>query len=395
MSTVILKFGGSSVADNIKLNIVADKIISLKEEFDNIVVVVSAQGKTTDKLLKEAQELSAIPNEREVDMLISTGEQVTAAKLSILLNRKGYKTISLTGWQAGICTNNVHKSAKIEQICPDKIKKELEEGYIVVVAGFQGINKENEITTLGRGGSDTTAVALQAGLSADKCYIFSDVDGIYSADPNIIKVAKKLSEISFEEMREISDAGAKVLHNRCIEIGNKFDCNIIAKSTFTNDEGTTICKKIENSEIKGIVKNDKLVRIKILGEMNNKIDKVIEIYQKLLNENIIPEYLKNNEKERLNLEIRVQKAECKKVLELLETEYSDYDITQNEIAKLSIVGYAITQDNKVLNKVITILQNYRIGILDINLTQSKIEIILEDIENSIVEELHQELIKIN
>ena len=392
MSTVILKFGGSSVADNIRLNIVAEKIISLKEEFDNIVVVVSAQGKTTDKLLKEAQELSAIPNEREVDMLISTGEQITAAKLSILLNRKGHKTISLTGWQAGIYTNNVHKSAKIEQICPDKIIKELEKGNIVVVAGFQGINEENEITTLGRGGSDTTAVALQAALNAEKCYIFSDVDGIYSADPNMIKVAKKLSEISFDEMQEIADAGAKVLHNRCIQIGNKFNCNIVAKSTFSDNVGTIICKKIENSEVKGIVKNDKLVKIKIVGDIH-KTDKVIEIYQKLLNENSIPEYFHNTEQEKMNLELRVTKAESEKVLELLETKYPEYDVTQSEMIKLSIVGYAITQDNKVLNKVIHILQQNKIEVLDINLTQSKIEIVLEkDIENRILEELHRELI---
>ena len=392
MSTVVLKFGGSSVADNIRLNIVAEKIISLKEEFDNIVVVVSAQGKTTDKLLKEAQELSAIPNEREVDMLISTGEQITAAKLSILLNRKGHKTISLTGWQAGIYTNNVHKSAKIEQICPDKIIKELEKGNIVVVAGFQGINEKNEITTLGRGGSDTTAVALQAALNAEKCYIFSDVDGIYSADPNMIKVAKKLSEISFDEMQEIADAGAKVLHNRCIQIGNKFNCNIVAKSTFSDNGGTIICKKIENSEVKGIVKNDKLVKIKIVGDIH-KTDKVIEIYQKLLNENSIPEYFHNTEQEKMNLELRVTKAESEKVLELLETKYPEYDVTQSEMIKLSIVGYAITQDNKVLNKVIHILQQNKIEVLDINLTQSKIEIVLEkDIENRILEELHRELI---
>ena len=392
MSTVILKFGGSSVADNIRLNIVAEKIISLKKEFDNIVVVVSAQGKTTDKLLKEAQELSAIPNERDVDILISTGEQITAAKLSILLNRKGHKTISLTGWQAGIYTNNVHKSAKIEQICPDKIIKELEKGNIVVVAGFQGINEENEITTLGRGGSDTTAVALQAALNADKCYIFSDVDGIYSADPNMIKVAKKLSEISFDEMQEIADAGAKVLHNRCIQIGNKFNCNIVAKSTFSDNGGTIICKKIENSEVKGIVKNDKLVKIKIVGDIH-KTDKVIEIYQKLLNENSIPEYFHNTEQEKMNLELRVTKAESEKVLELLETKYPEYDVTQSEMIKLSIVGYAITQDNKVLNKVIHILQQNKIEVLDINLTQSKIEIVLEkDIENRILEELHRELI---
>ncbi len=206
MNTVVLKFGGTSVADNIKLNVVAEKVINLKEKAKNVVVVVSAQGKTTNQLIKEAQELSAIPEEREMDMLLSTGEQITASKLSILLNRMGYPTISLTGWQAGIMTNSIHASAKVEQICTDRIEKELEKGKIVVVTGFQGIDKQQDITTLGRGGSDTTAVALQVALNADKCYIFSDVDGIYSADPNMITVAKRLDEISFDEMQEVADS---------------------------------------------------------------------------------------------------------------------------------------------------------------------------------------------
>ena len=196
MNTVILKFGGSSVADNIKLNVVAEKVISLKKEAKNVVVVVSAQGKTTNQFIKEAQELSAIPEEREMDMLLSTGEQITAA-------------ISLTGWQAGIRTNAVHTSAKIEQICIDRIEQELQKGKIIVVAGFQGLNEKQDITTLGRGGSDTTAVALQVALKADKCYIFSDVDGIYSADPNMITMAKRLDEISFDEMQEIADSRGK------------------------------------------------------------------------------------------------------------------------------------------------------------------------------------------
>lgn len=206
MNTVVLKFGGTSVADNIKLNVVAEKIISLKEEAKNIVVVVSAQGKTTNQLIKEAQELSAIPQEREMDLLLSTGEQITASKLSILLNRMGYPTISLTGWQAGIKTNSIHTSAKIEEINISRIEEELQKGNIVVVTGFQGLDEKQDITTLGRGGSDTTAVALQVALKADKCYIFSDVDGIYSADPNMITMAKRLDEISFDEMQEVADS---------------------------------------------------------------------------------------------------------------------------------------------------------------------------------------------
>lgn len=393
MDTVILKFGGSSVADNIKLNVVAEKVISIKEETKNVVVVVSAQGKTTDQLIKEAQELSAIPQEREMDMLLSTGEQITASKLSILLNRKGYKAISLTGWQAGIITNEIHRSAKIEQICTERIEKELEDGKIVVVAGFQGIDENRDITTLGRGGSDTTAVALEAALNADKCYIFSDVDGIYSADPNMITMAKRLNEISFDEMQEIADSGAKVLHNRCVQIGKKFDCNIIAKSTFTDDGGTKICKKIESTEVKSIVKNEKLIVINMIGEKTKSKKEILNIYQELVQNNIIVESFENKSEENLNIQFRIDIAEQSKVLELLERKYPDYKITQNNIVKLSIVGYGVIQDNIILNKVITNLKRHKIEVVDIKLAQSKIEIIVKNIDNEILEELHKELIK--
>ena len=393
MDTVILKFGGSSVADNIKLNVVAEKVISIKKETKNVVVVVSAQGKTTDKLIKEAQELSAIPQEREMDMLLSTGEQITASKLSILLNRKGYKAISLTGWQVGIITNNIHQSAKIEQICTERIEKELEAGKIVVVAGFQGVDQNGEITTLGRGGSDTTAVSLEAALNADKCYIFSDVDGIYSADPNMITIAKRLNEISFDEMQEIADAGAKVLHNRCVQIGKKFDCNIIAKSTFSNDGGTKICKKIESTEIKSIVKNEKLILINMIGDRQKSKEEMLNIYQELLQNNIIVESFEDKNEENMDIQFRIDIAEQSKVLELLEKKYQDYKIRQTRIVKLSIVGYGIIQDNIILNKVITNFKKHKIEIIDINLAQSKIEIIVKNIENDILEELHKELIR--
>lgn len=390
MNTVVLKFGGSSVADNIKLNVVAQKIIEFKKETENVVVVVSAQGKTTDNLIKEAQELSAIPDEREMDMLLSTGEQVTASKLSILLNRQGYKAISLTGWQAGIQTNNVHKNAKIEAIYPERIKKELEKGRIVIVAGFQGIDDEHNITTLGRGGSDTTAVAIEAAIDADKCYIFSDVDGIYSADPNITEVAKKLDEISFKEMQVIADAGAKVLHNRCIHIGQKFNCDIIAGPTFSNDKGTKIKKKIENTEVKSIVKNDSLVIIKM--QLKNEEDIPREdaylIYQELLNKNIILESFKVNG----YIKFRINKEDQNKVGELLETKNKNYVITHEFITKLTIVGYGIIQDNKTLKKVMKILKENKIEVHEINLDQSKIEILTNDVPNTIIEEIHKALI---
>ena len=193
MDTIVLKFGGSSVADNIKLNLVADKIKEFYNNKNRVVAVVSAQGKTTDNLIKEAATLSSMPNEREMDVLLSTGEQVSMAKLSILLNRENVPAISLTGWQAGIKTNNTNQDAIIEEIDTTRIQKELENGKVVIVAGFQGINENGDITTLGRGGSDTTAVAIAAKIKANHCYIFSDVDGVYTTDPKQVKIAKKIA----------------------------------------------------------------------------------------------------------------------------------------------------------------------------------------------------------
>ena len=387
MNTVVLKFGGSSVADNIKLEAVAKKVIEFKNQDKSVVVVVSAQGKTTDKLISEAQELSAIPEEREMDMLLSTGEQITASKLSILLNRKGFKSISLTGWQAGIQTNIVHRNAKIEEIYPRRILEELGAGKIVIIAGFQGIDEKQDVTTLGRGGSDTTAVAIAAAIDADQCYIFSDVDGIYSTDPNKVTIAKKLDEISFEEMQAAADAGAKVLHNRCIQVGEKFDCNIIASSTFQDVRGTRICKKIENTEVKNIVKNNNLLLVRMQNTQSSNNDE-LKVYSELLKNNIIAENF-HIEK---NITFRILKSEQNKVRELLENTFKDYNIYQEEIVKLSIIGYCIAQDNKILNKVMQILQDNNIEVKDINLTQSKIEIIAKEISDEIVKKIHEDLL---
>ena len=264
MDTIVMKFGGSSVADNDKLKIVANKIIDLYNKGNNIVVILSAQGKTTDKLIQEALELSENTEDREMDMLLSSGEQISIAKLSILLNSMGYKAISLTGWQAGILTNNTNQNAIIQNIDTTRIKKELEDRKIVIIAGFQGFNENLDITTLGRGGSDTSAIAIAAALDAKECYIFSDVDGVYTADPNKVENAKKLPALSYNEMMEISSEGAKVLHNRCAEIGDKFKIPIITKSTFNNKAGTIIADIIEENTIKSVVKKD-ISRISIVG----------------------------------------------------------------------------------------------------------------------------------
>lgn len=280
---IVLKFGGSSVADNEKLNIVAKKVIEFYEKGNKVVVILSAQGKTTDKLIQESKELSKDPNKREQAVLLTAGEQISIAKLGILLNDLGYNAISLTSWQAGIKSSNTSQNAIIESIDPSRIYKELNNGKIVIIAGFQGINENNDISTLGRGGSDTTAVAIAAAINADKCYIFSDVDGVYTADPNKVKNANKLKNVSYKEMLDISNEGAKVLHNRSIAIGKKFNIPIITKSTFNEKQGTVISKKIEENTVKSIVKKD-VSKISIVGEGIMRNTKLIEKVINLIDE---------------------------------------------------------------------------------------------------------------
>ena len=295
---IVLKFGGSSVSNNENLKIVANKIIDFKNSNQNIVVILSAQGKTTDKLINEAYELTEEVDKRELDALVSCGEQMSAAKLSILLNSLGFPSVSLTGWQAGIYTNNTNQDALIETINTERICSELESGNIVIITGFQGINENLDITTFGRGGSDTTAVAVAAALKAKNCYIFSDVDGIYSSDLNKVQGTKKLTKLSYDEMLELSNEGAKVLHNRCIEIGAKYNIPIITKSTFNDNYGTVISnQKIEKNEIKSIIKKD-VSRISIIG---NGIIRNTDAIIKAIN------FIKQNKLEMLEFDVSESK----------------------------------------------------------------------------------------
>lgn len=240
MDIVVCKFGGSSLANNNRLKQVANRIISVVNSGKKAVVILSAQGKTTDKLLNQAKQLSKNINKRELDMLLSVGEQISCSKEAILLSEMGYKAVSLTGWQVGIYTDSVHTNAKICTIYTDRILKELQINDIVFITGFQGIDFENNITTIGRNGSDTSAIAITAALNVDTCYIYTDVDGIYDKDPKKCKDAKKINKLNYLEMKEILKNGGKVLHSRCIDIAEKYKIKIVILSTFTNTTGSII-----------------------------------------------------------------------------------------------------------------------------------------------------------
>ena len=255
MALIVQKFGGSSVADTARIRNVARIITETYRKGNNVVVVLSAQGDTTDDLIAKAEEINPGASRREMDMLLATGEQISISLCAMAIEALGYPVISLTGWQAGMLTNSAYGSARIKRIRTDRIQTELDARKIVLVAGFQGINKYDDITTLGRGGSDTSAVALAASLHADLCQIYTDVDGVYTADPRSVTGARKLEEITYDEMLELASLGAQVLHNRSVEMAKRYNVNLEVLSSFTGNPGTKVkevVKNMEKSHVSGV-----------------------------------------------------------------------------------------------------------------------------------------------
>lgn len=312
MNIIVQKYGGSSVENKEKLELVCNKIINEKENNNDLVVIVSAQGKTTNNLISTANEYASnteISN-KDLDFLLSTGEMQTAALLSIMLKSKGYNAVCLTGSQAGVITDSNFGNAKILDVIPDNIISNLKEGNIVIITGFQGTDILGNITTLGRGGSDLSAVAIACALDSKKCEIFSDIDGIYSADPKIINNAKLIDNISYDEMLEAASAGAKVLHNRSVNMAKKYDLKITSKCTFSNSRGSIVSDSInEDTQVHFITKKDDISKICIVGPMmlSNK-DAISKIY-KVADEENIQIYMISFSELSINVIVDLNKAE--------------------------------------------------------------------------------------
>lgn len=287
MALIVQKYGGSSVANAERVFNVAGRIIDAYKEGNSVVVAVSAQGDTTDELIEKAKEINPNPPKREMDMLLSTGEQISIALLAMAIEKKGYHAISLTGTQAGISTDSNYGNARIKTIDTERIFSELDRKNIVIVAGFQGINKYEDITTLGRGGSDTTAVALAAALKADLCEIYTDVDGVYTADPRIVKTASKLDDISYDEMLELASLGANVLHNRSVELAKKYNVNMVVRSSLNKTEGTVI-KEVGNVEkmlVRGVTRDTDIARVAVM-RIEDKPGMAFKLFSLLAKEKI-------------------------------------------------------------------------------------------------------------
>lgn len=384
MKLIVQKFGGSSVSNISKIINVSQIITKVYNKGINVVVVVSAQGNTTNKLIEKMLEVNSNPSKREMDVLLAVGEQISIALLTSYLEGLGYPAISLTGWQAGIYTNGVHKNARIEYIDNSRIKKELKKNKIVIIAGFQGVTFNNDISTLGRGGSDTSAVALAVSLNAKLCQIFTDVDGVYTADPRIVGAAKKIDEITFDEMLEMSSLGAQILHNRSVELAKKYNVEIDVISSFNQKPGTRVKEDInlEKNSVRGITVDNNILVI----DAKRYDDKFNVMYQ-LEESNVIISGISLSRNE---FGLIVNKDQKQEIIDLLNKNAVDFRYIDN-VSKVSIVGSGLLSNNKVLAKLFKVLNEFKIAPYLILTGEIAVSIVID--ETSAVEvmnALHQE-----
>jgi len=385
---VVQKFGGTSVADTERIKKVAESVIAEKENGNDVVVVVSAMGHTTDHLVTLAKEISDIPSPREMDMLLSTGEGVSIALLTMAIQAKGYEAVSLNGMQVGIITEDLHTKARILNIKTDKLERNLNEGKIVVVAGFQGVTEEGEITTLGRGGSDTSAVAIAASLNAERCDIYTDVQGVYTADPRMVNNATKLETITYDEMLELARVGAGVMHPRSVETAKKFNLPLRVRSSFyTNDMGTMITGA-ENMELDkpvvGVAVDFTQIRV-VMCDVKDEPGVAAKIFKKLAENDItvdmiIQSYARahNNTNDIAFTINREDKQKTMEILESIQEEVGAKTIHLDEnTAKLSIVGAGMMDKPGVAAQMFETLSDLDVNIKMISTSEIKISCLID------------------
>jgi len=386
MALVVQKYGGSSVADINKLENVARRVVKSKEAGNDIIVVLSAMAGETDRLIQLAHKVADEPDGREYDALISTGEQLTVTLLSIILNRMGFRAKSLLGYQVKIVTDRSYTKARIFHIDTKKICKELKKGTIVVVAGFQGVDKDGNITTLGRGGSDTSAVALAAALKADVCDIYTDVDGIYTADPNICRKARRLSRISYDEMLEMARAGAKVLQPRSVELAKKYEVPVYVRSSFTNEGGTLVTKEdveMEREVVCGVTYDRDQAKITVV-RVADRPGIAARLFTPLAHHNIMVDMIIQNASLEgyTDLTFTVSRKELKKAHELVQEVAkeigADRVAIDADVSKISIIGVGMISHSGVAAKMFSALAGEGVNILMISTSEIKISCVIQE-----------------
>lgn len=389
---IVKKFGGSSVADAVKIKNVANRIIEDYNKGHQIVVVLSAQGDTTDLLLEKAAEITEVPSKRELDMLLTTGEQQSVALMAMAIKAAGYPAISLNAFQTGISTTRVYGNARIKNIEVERLQNELERRSIILVTGFQGINRYEDYTTLGRGGSDTTAVALAAALNADLCEIYTDVDGVYTADPRVVPDARKIEEITYDEMLELASLGAKVLHNRSVELAKKYKVNLVVRSSLNNHSGTYVKEetKVERMLISGVASDDNVCRLAV-SNIKDEPGKAYAIFSLLARNNVNVDIILQSigRADKKDISFTIEKKDKDEAIRLLQEHQTTIGFetieAEDNIAKVSIVGAGMAANAGVASKMFEALYDAGVNINMISTSEIKISVLVnaEDEEKAV------------
>lgn len=390
---IVQKYGGSSVANAERVFNVAKRIMRTRMEGNDVVVVLSAQGKTTDGLIAKAKEINAKPSRREMDMLLSTGEQQSVALMAMAISAIGGRVVSLNAAQVGIETTNTYSNARIRHINTERIENELDEGSIVLVTGFQGVNAIGDTTTLGRGGSDTSAVALAAALNADMCEIYTDVEGVYTADPRVVPDAVKLDEISYDEMLELASLGAKVLHSRSVEVAKKYNVKLVVRSSMSEAEGTEVKEdvKMERMLVSGVAADKKVSRISIMG-INDEPGKAFEVFSLMAKEKVSVDIILQSTgadgKQNISFTIGEDDLDIAlKALEKNKERLTAREIVHDEnTAKLSIVGAGMATNPGVAAMFFEAMYDAGVNIQMISTSEIKITVLIakDDVDAAMV-----------
>lgn len=397
MSLIVQKFGGSSVANAERVFNVADIVTETYKKGNNVVVVVSAQGDTTDDLIAKANEINPQASKREMDMLLTAGEQISASLLAMAIEKLGFPVVSLLGWQAGFVTNTVYGNARIKRVLPDRIQKEIDKKNIVIVTGFQGLNRYDDMTTLGRGGSDTSAVAIAAVMKADLCQIYTDVEGVFTADPRKVKGARKLDTISYDEMLELATLGAQVLHNRSVEMAKKYNIELEVLSSLTRKPGTIVkeARKMEKMLISGVAKDTDVARVSIIG-VPDKPGLAFKIFSRLASKNINVDIIlqsigRNGTKD---ISFTVDKNKMDDAIALLQAHAENWGasniVSDDNVTKVSIVGAGMESHPGVAAEMFEALFSRSVNIQMISTSEIKISVLLNKADGDrAVEAIHE------
>ncbi len=399
MKLIVQKYGGTSVKDTERIKAVAERVVSCAAKGNNVIVVVSAMAGETDKFVKFAGEITDNPNEREMDLLLSSGERVTSALMTMAIQELGYESMSFTGRQVGIITDSSHTKAMIDRIEADRIKAAIKENKIPVVAGFQGINELSDVTTLGRGGSDTTAVAIAAALKADLCEIYTDVDGVYTTDPRVVPEARKMDKISYDEMLEMASLGAKVLHGRSVEFAKKFNVPMVVRSSYNDSPGTLVTKEdgdMENIVVTGVAQDKNQARITIM-RVPDRPGIAATLFESIAEANVNVDMIVQNissDDKATDISFTVSTAEGPKALEVAQ-KVSDklgaQGVNMNpEVAKVSIVGVGMQSHFGVAATMFETLSKAGVNIMMISTSEIKISCVVDMNQSELaVKELHK------